>query len=325
MANYLQPIKTKPVFQNYLWGGTRFRDYYHKDVPSSWQKIAESWELSTHPNGLTLIAEGEFAGLTLKAYLDQAGPQILGKHFSDTNLPILFKLIDAKDNLSIQVHPDNEYAQKNEHQAGKTEMWYIMAAEPGSFLYYGFKEKISKKEFQERIENNTLLSVLNAVPVKKGDVFFIPSGTLHAIGKGILIAEIQQCSDLTYRIYDYGRLGDDGKPRQLHLQQALAVTKLEPALATKTNQTIKLKKNAHLKTLASCPYFTTKSLILEDNIELLVLDDTYQVLFAAQGNFKLLWQDKNYSLNEGETIFLPAKLGNYQLQGKGEVLIITAN
>lgn len=325
MPNYLQPIKIKPVFQNYLWGGTRFRDYYHKDVPQDWQKIAESWELSTHPNGLSLIAEGEFAGLTLKAYLDQAGPQILGKRFTNTNLPILFKLIDAKDNLSIQVHPSDDYAQKNEKQFGKTEMWYIMDAEPKSFLYYGFKEKIGKKEFQARIENNTLLEVLNAVPVKKGDVFFIPSGTLHAIGKGILIAEIQQCSDLTYRIYDYGRLGDDGKPRQLHLRQALAVTSLAPAKAPLLPPAIKLKKGAHLKTLVSCSYFTTKSLTLNDEIELLVLDDSYQVIFAAQGDFSLLYQGKSWSLKEGETIFLPANLGRYQLQGKGEVLIITDN
>lgn len=325
MPNYLQPIKIKPVFQNYLWGGTRFRDYYHKDVPQDWQKIAESWELSTHPNGLSLIAEGEFAGLTLKSYLDQAGPPILGKKFSTTNLPILFKLIDAKDNLSIQVHPNNDYAQKNEQQFGKTEMWYILDAEPNSFLYYGFKEKISKKEFQTRIKNNTLLEVVNQVPVKKGAVFFIPSGTLHAIGKGILIAEIQQCSDLTYRIYDYGRLGDDGKPRQLHLKQALEVTNLTQAQPVKSAKTIKLKKNVYLKTLASCSYFTTKSLALAGEIELLVLDDTYQVLFAAQGAFTLIWQDQSWSLKEGETIFLPANLGKYQLQGQGEILIITDN
>lgn len=325
MKNYCQPIKIKPVFQNYLWGGKKFRTLYHKDVPADWSKIAESWELSTHPHGLSIIAEGDFAGLTFKSYLDQAGPTVLGKRFSTTHLPILFKLIDARDNLSVQVHPSDEYARKYENQLGKTEMWYILDAEPKSFLYYGFKKKISKTEFKQRIQNNTLTDVLYAAPVKKGDVFFIPSGTLHAIGKGILIAEIQQSSDLTYRIYDYGRLGDDGQQRELHIDKAMEVTKLTPAKMPPKPSTIPLKKNAHLKTLASCKYFVTKSLTLADEIELLVLDDTYQVIFAVEGNFKLTWQDQTWTLKKGETIFLPANLGRYQIKGKGEVLIITDN
>ncbi len=323
--NYFRPIKVKPVFQNYLWGGTLFRTYYHKDVPSDWQKIAESWELSTHPHGLTLIDEPEFSHWTFQKYLDKAGPQALGKRFSTTNLPILFKLIDARDDLSLQVHPSDDYARKYENQPGKTEMWYILSAEPGSFIYYGFKHKIGRKEFQQRIKNNTLTEVLAAVPVKAGDVFFIPSGTLHAIGKGILIAEIQQASDLTYRVYDYGRVGDDGKTRPLHIDKALEVTKLTPTKSTPLPASIPLNHHASLVTLASCPYFVVKSLKLEDKIQLLVLDDTYQVIFATRGNFILNWQKRTWSIKEGETLFLPAGLGTYDLEGQGEVLLISDN
>ena len=263
----LCPVKIRPVFQDYIWGGTYFRDHYHKDVPKDWQKIAESWELSVHPNGLSLIDSGEFKNRTLKEYLKINGPKFLGKRFDTCTLPILFKLIDAKDNLSVQVHPSDDYARKYERQAGKTEMWYIIDAKPGSQLYYGFKKKIGKKEFAQRIKENTLTDVLNAVKVKPGDVFYIPAGTLHAIGKGILIAEIQQNSDLTYRIYDYGRLGNDGQPRELHVEKAMEVTDLKPAKPPKKSHPIKLKTDATITTLASCPYFVVKSLKLADEIE----------------------------------------------------------
>ena len=167
--------------------------------------------------------------MTLAEYIAEQGKGILGtdcEKFED--FPILTKLIDAKDNLSIQVHPSNEYALEHEHQYGKTEMWYILDCEPGAFLYYGFDHAITKEEFERRIQDNTLTEVLNAAPVHKGDVFFNPSGTLHAICRGIVIAEIQQNSNVTYRVYDYGRVGADGKPRALHIRQALDVTQLTP-------------------------------------------------------------------------------------------------
>lgn len=320
-----QPVKLKPAFQNYIWGGTRFRDYYHKNIPANWQRIAESWELSTHEHGLTVIAEGDFKDWTLKQYLNKAGPKILGSRFATTRLPILFKLIDARDNLSVQVHPTDDYARKYEKQMGKTEMWYILDAEPESFLYYGFKKKITAKEFAQRITDQTLTEILQAVPVKKGDVFFIPAGTLHAIGKGILVAEIQQASDLTYRVYDYGRVGDDGKPRELHIKKALEVTKLEKAHPRKMHPTIPLQKKTHIRTLASCPYFVVKELKLDQEIELLVLDDTYQALFATKNSFTLTFQNKKLKIKEGETVFLPANLGNYKITGSGELLMIMDN
>lgn len=248
-------LKLTPAFKDYLWGGTRLRDDFQKDC--DFDKIAESWELSCHKDGPSTIANGEFKGLTLSEYIDKAGKSVLGTDCEKfENFPILIKLIDAKDNLSVQVHPDNEYAQRVEGEYGKTEMWYIVDCDEGATLLYGFKDTITKDEFAQRIADNTLLEVTNAVPVKKGDVFFIQAGTLHAIGKGILIAEIQQNSNTTYRIYDYGRVGKDGKPRELHVEKAKDVTDLCPAKAYPETP-VEQKDGYTSKLLSACDYFTT--------------------------------------------------------------------
>lgn len=204
-------LKLKPSCKDYLWGGHRLVEEYGKEYDGD--VLAESWELSCHPDGPSVIVNGDHVGKTLQQYIEEEGKGVLGTHcgrFRD--FPILIKFIDAKDNLSIQVHPDNRYALKNEGQYGKTEMWYVMDAGKDAFLYYGFKKEVSKEEFEKRIKENTLLEVLNAVPVQKGDVLFIESGTIHAIGKDILIVEIQQNSNVTYRVYDYGRGGNDFRP-----------------------------------------------------------------------------------------------------------------
>ncbi|MBP3853322.1 MAG: class I mannose-6-phosphate isomerase, partial [Erysipelotrichaceae bacterium] len=191
-------LRLKPACKDYLWGGHRLVEEYGVDY--SGDILAEAWELSCHPDGPSIIDNGAYQGKTLQEYLDAEGMEVLGENCRRfREFPILTKFIDARDNLSIQVHPNNAYALKNENQYGKTEMWYVLDAQPGAFLYYGFKEEISKEEFARRIKDNTLLDVLNAVQVKKGDVLFIESGTLHAIGKGILVAEIQQNSNVTYR------------------------------------------------------------------------------------------------------------------------------
>lgn len=208
-------LKLKPSCKDYIWGGSRLKKEY--GIGYDGEVLAEAWELSCHPDGPSYIVNSRYAGKTLQQYIDEEGKEVLGTHcrrFRD--FPILTKFIDAKDNLSIQVHPDNRYALKNEGQYGKTEMWYVMDAGKDAFLYYGFKKEISREEFARRIQEDTLLEVLNAVPVQKGDVLFIESGTIHAIGKNILIAEIQQNSNITYRVYDYGRVGKDEKKRPAH-------------------------------------------------------------------------------------------------------------
>ncbi len=318
------PLKLTPAFQNYLWGGQRLRDLYHKPAPTHWQNVAESWELSTHPHGLSKINGGPYHDQTFAHYLEAAGPKILGKRFSQPKLPILIKLIDAMDNLSIQVHPHDDYARKYENSPGKTEMWYIIDAQKDSFIYYGFNQKISANEFEKRIKKQTILEVLQKVPAKKGDVFFIPSGTLHAIGKGLLVAEIQQCCDLTYRIYDYGRL-QDGKPRALHLEKALDVTKLDKVDPPPMTTAINLNDHCQLLPLINYKDFIVKKIILDGDLQLLSLPDTYQVLLVTTGQFVLTYQDYQYSLQAGETIFLPADLGTYDLHGQGEILLVTDN
>jgi len=245
--------------------------------------LAETWELSCHPDGPSVIENGVYAGKTLQQYIEEQGKAVLGTHcrrFRD--FPILVKFIDAKDNLSIQVHPDNRYALSHEGQYGKTEMWYVMDAGKDAFLYYGFRKEISTAEFERRIRENTLLEVLNAVPVQKGDVLFIESGTLHAIGKDILIAEIQQNSNVTYRVYDYGRVGKDGRKRDLHIEKALAVTYLVPIIRDKSSY-------PHV---ADCDYFTVDKLNLDGRI-----------LKKLEGKKVLIQRSKGLGENEAEMMW----------------------
>ena len=193
-----------PAFKDYLWGGTKLRDVYGKKC--DYDKVAESWELSTHPAGQSTLSGGKYDGLTFGDYIEKAGKAVLGTNCARfKEFPVLIKFIDAKDPLSVQVHPSDEYALRVEGEYGKTEMWYVVDCEPGASLYFGVNRAITKDEFRKRIEENTLTDVLYKADVKKGDVFFIQSGTIHAIGAGILICEIQQNSNTTYRVYDYGR------------------------------------------------------------------------------------------------------------------------
>ena len=219
--------KLTPACKDYLWGGHKLVEKYN--IHYEGEICAEAWTLSCHKDGPSVITDSDGTEYLLPDFIKMKGKDILGTNCTKYGeFPILIKLIDAKKPLSIQVHPDDEYALIHEKQYGKTEMWYVLEADEGAFLYEGFKKEISKDEFEKRIKNNTLTEVLNKVEVKKGDVIFISPGTLHAIGAGIVVAEIQQNSNVTYRIYDYGRVGADGKTRPLHIQQSLDVTRLEP-------------------------------------------------------------------------------------------------
>lgn len=309
-------FKLAPSYKDYLWGGHRLVDEYHKNYVGN--VLAESWELSCYPDSPSTIMNGEYAGKTLKNFIDEKGQTVLGtncRRFKD--FPILVKFIDAKESLSIQVHPDDEYAMKNEGQHGKTEMWYVMEADEGAFLYMGFNREISKEEFRERIENNTLTEVLNACPVQRGDVFFIESGTLHAIGKGIMIAEIQQNSNVTYRIYDYGRRGADGKTRPLHIRQALDVTKREPVKR-------RLSPDPHIGT---CDYFTVDKLYLDGaHVEKLkgsVKEDSFASIIFIDGDGVITCRGESMFCEKGDSFFLPAGSGEYEICGKCEALLTT--
>lgn len=311
-------LKLQPAFKDYLWGGTRLRDDFQKDC--DFDKIAESWELSCHKDGPSTIANGEFKGLTLAEYIEKAGKTVLGKDCEKfENFPILIKLIDAKDNLSVQVHPDNEYAQRVEGEYGKTEMWYIVDCDEGAELLYGFKDTISKDEFAQRIADNTLLKVTNSVPVHKGDVFFIQAGTLHAIGKGILIAEIQQNSNTTYRIYDYGRVGKDGKPRELHVEKAKDVTDLCPAKAYPETP-VEQKDGYTSKLLSSCDYFTTYAVDVESKAVLEADDTSFLSLLVLEGECEVS-ADDTVKAKKGDSIFVPAGTGKVTISGNCKAIL----
>ncbi|MBQ8614494.1 MAG: class I mannose-6-phosphate isomerase [Ruminiclostridium sp.] len=309
-------MKLNAPCKDYLWGGTRLREEYGKK--SDKDKIAESWELSCHKDGQSVISNGEFAGKTLSEYIEAEGKGVLGKNCERFEyFPILIKLIDAKDNLSVQVHPDNEYAMRVEGEYGKTEMWYIVDCEEGAELLYGFKQEISREEFAKRIADNTLLEVTNNVPVHKGDVFFIDAGTLHAIGKGILIAEIQQNSNTTYRIYDYGRVGADGKPRELHVEKACEVTKLTPPVRPTKPMGDTISKEGYNETLlATSEYFNVNRLDITDKAELEVTDKSFVSLLCLDGKFTV----GDITLEKGESCFIPAGYGKTVISGVGEII-----
>lgn len=314
--------KLTPAFQNYLWGGTKLRDVYHK--PCDFDKVAESWELSTHPAGETRLLVNGQPSVTLREYFEKNGKAVLGTNcekFED--FPVLIKLIDAKDSLSIQVHPSDEYALKNEGQYGKTEMWIVMDCEPGAFLYFGVNRELTKEEFRTRIENNTVCEVLNRVDVHPGDVFFIESGTIHAIGAGILIAEIQQNSNLTYRVYDYDRRGADGKPRELHVEKAMKVSKLTPSDTTEKLGEIETVAGGTVQNLASCEYFTTRRLTVTDTMTLTADETSFVSLLVMAGSGTLTGEGNSVEFTAGDSLFVPAGAGKLTLTGECTVIETT--
>lgn len=315
----MKPLFLTPALKDYLWGGNKLKTEFSK--VTELEKVAESWELSCHKDGNSHIADGEFKGLTLAEYIEKCGKKVLGTNTQKFEyFPILIKLIDAKDNLSVQVHPDNDYAMRVEGEYGKTEMWYIVDCEENASLLYGFKKNITKEEFKSHIENNTLLDVANSVKVKKGDVFFIEAGTLHAIGKGIMIAEIQQNSNTTYRIYDYGRVGADGKQRELHVDKALEVTDLCPAKEYPVSE-IKQLDGYTCKLLSSCEYFTVNALDITEKAELLCDEKSFNSMLVLDGNGIIIADDYEKEFKKGDSVFIPAGMGKYIIKGKTEVLL----
>ena len=309
-------LKLKPAFKDNLWGGHRLVEEFNFDYDGD--ICAEAWVLSCHPDGPSVIAEGEYAGKTLREYIDAEGFEVLGtncRRFRD--FPILVKFIDARDDLSIQVHPSNGYALRNEGQYGKTEMWYVLDAEPGAFLYQGFKKAISKEEYRERIENNTLLEVLNKVEVHKGDTVFIESGTLHAIGKGIMVAEIQQNSNVTYRIYDYNRRDKNGNTRELHIDKALAVTNRIPPE----------KGNVGFPHIADCDYFTVDRVNLDGisryRMQGSVTEKSFLSLLILDGEGTISSKGETKPFRKGDSLLITAGSGDYQIEGKCDALMTT--
>ena len=296
-------MKLKPACKNYLWGGRRLIDEYGVNYDEN--VLAEAWLLSAHIDGTSQI---ENCTKNFADYINYYGLKVLGKNCRRfEEFPILIKLIDAQDNLSVQVHPPDDYAKKFEGQLGKHEMWLILDAAPDSFIYYGVNRSVNRHEFAERIKIGTLPEILNKVHVKRGDCFFIPAGTIHSIGKGIVLAEIQQSSNVSYRIYDYGR------GRQLHIDKALDVANLNP---------VDIAKNS--PHLASCDYFTVDKINLDkfvSRIEGTVDDKTFLSVIILNGRGKISAGDETFNFVKGDSYFIPAGVGSWQVEGAGEILL----
>lgn len=312
--------KIAPAFKNYLWGGTKLRDVYHK--PCDFDKVAESWELSTHPAGESRILGGEFDGMTLSEYF-KACPKVLGGNVQKfESFPVLIKLIDARDPLSIQVHPSDEYALEHEHEYGKTEMWYIVDCDPGAALYFGVNREVTPEEFKSRIADNTVEEVLNRAEVRPGDVFFIEAGTLHAIGAGILICEIQQNSNCTYRVYDYGRLGADGRPRELHIEKAMAVSRLTPSGGQGSAPEAKSVSGGSVARLGECKYFTADRITVESEVSVPVGGGSFMSLTAVKGSGQVTGPENTVDFAPGDTLFVPAGAGSVAVRGSAVLVSV---
>ncbi len=311
-------LKLSPVFKDYIWGGTRLRDDFKMETDID--PVAEGWMLACHKDGMNTIDGGEYDKKTLKEVIDTEGSEkILGENSKKFDyFPVLIKIIDAKNNLSIQVHPDDEYAKRVEHEFGKTEIWYVLDADDDAQLIYGFKNKISKEDFRKAIENNTLPEILNSVKVKKGDLFFIEAGTVHAIGKGTLIAEIQQNSNSTYRVYDYGRLGKDGKPRELHIDKAVDVTVTEPPkYGTKPQGEPENISGGKKQLLTKCDLFTVYRYDCESEITLNADNSSFNHILIIDGCGKI----NSREFKKGDSFFVPAGFGEYKIEGNAEIIM----
>ena len=311
-----EPLRLKPCLRSYLWGGTRLREEYHKTGAGI---IAESWELSVRSDGPTLIGSGAHCGESLADILCADPVGMAGTRCGIAPFPLLIKLIDAQKDLSVQVHPSDASACREKGEQGKTEMWYVVDCEPESTLFLGFSRAVTPDELRQRAQDGTICEVLNRVAVHPGDVFFVRPGTVHAIGAGILVAEIQQNSDTTFRVYDYNRLGADGKPRQLHLERAIEVMNCAPAQGAA--DTLLPCPPDGVQEVLTCEYFRVRRAEVKRRIDLSTEGGSFTHLMCVRGEGDILCGGRNYPFRQGDSYFLPAALGEYAVEGDCSLLL----
>ena len=318
----MQILNLKPALKEIIWGGNRMKEGFGFETEGD--NIAEAWMLSAHKDGPCTVVGGEDDGLTLIEAVAKHGKAVLGaKCASLPDFPLLVKFIDARDRLSVQVHPENEYARRVENDNGKTEAWYILDCDEGAELIYGFNGDLTKDECREAIEKGTLLEKCNRVAVKPGDVCFIPAGTLHAIGAGILLAEVQQSSNVTYRVFDYNRVGKDGKQRELHVDKALDVVHLnKPERDFSAQGEVEAIAGGTMQRLASCEYFSMSSLVLNGETVRTADETSFVSLLVTDGQGSLSDGTQTISLQKGSCIFVPANHGDFTLQGNMKIVEI---
>lgn len=319
----MEIFKLQPSGKDYLWGGTRLRDEYGKRIDLT--PLAETWECSVHPDGLSVIANGAFKGQTLSAVLKQH-PEYMGTKVKNGMLPVLVKFIDAKKDLSVQVHPDDEYAKEHEGDNGKTEMWYVIDADEGASIIYGFKHRVTEEILRKAVNSGTLDKHLQKVKVHKGDTYFVPAGTVHGIGKGILIAEIQESSNVTYRVYDYERVDKNGQKRELHFDKAIQVMNMNVEPDVKQSpRLVRHYPGCSRELLCRCQYFEAERIQVTKGFSFSVREESFQVLMCLDGYGQVETMDaeqKPIRFVKGETIFLPADIGRCLVVGDAIVLKI---
>lgn len=311
-----KPLRLAPCLRSYLWGGTRLRKEYNKIGDGV---IAESWELSVRRDGMTHIAAGEHAGEPLDTLLCSDFTGMAGSRCPAGTFPLLIKLIDARQDLSVQVHPSDATARREDGEQGKTEMWYVVDCEPDSALYLGFSRAVTPEELTERAQNGTICEVLNRVHVHPGDVFFVTPGTIHAIGAGILIAEIQQNSNTTFRVYDYHRIGADGKPRPLHLRRAAEVLCCTPS--DPSAHALSPCPPDGVQEVLLCEFFRVRRAAVKSQIDLSTDRGSFAHLLCVRGAGSIRCGGEDLPLRQGDSYFLPAALGKYTVCGRCEILL----
>ena len=315
----LYPLQFIPIIKDRIWGGTKLKTVLNKDITT--EISGESWEISTVSNDISIVKYGDLKGKLLTELIENHPIEILGnqvyKRF-EKQFPLLFKFIDAKNDLSIQVHPNDELAQKRHNSFGKTEMWYVMQADDQARLIVGFKNKSSPEEYLKNLQNKTLETLLDSKKVAQGDVFFLATGTVHAIGAGTVIAEIQQTSDITYRIYDFDRVDANGNKRELQLENAMDAinfnvvkSKIEyPKQINQSNEVV------------HCPYFKTNFIALNEQLSIQNEKDSFLVYMCVEGNFEIDLENQKYAYKKGDTVLIPAEIKDFKLLGNASLLEI---
>lgn len=319
----MYPLKFKAIYKERIWGGEKLAQQFNKKLPKTKEPIGESWEISGVEGDISVVSNGNLKGNSLneliEIYMDELVGDAVYQRFGE-EFPLLIKLIDANDNLSVQVHPDDELSKVRHNAYGKTEMWYVISAEPGAKLFLGFNQVVDKAKYMNFLNQGKLEDILNSYSVKPGDTFFIPAGAIHAIGKGILIAEIQQTSDITYRVYDYNRVDSEGKSRELHTELALDAINYEmDSEQFEVTKAAELNKNVELQ---SCQYFASSLLKLDGAlIEDYSKRDSFTIYICNEGEVTIKSSgNENVVISKGESVLIPALLDEVKLEGKGQLL-----
>jgi mannose-6-phosphate isomerase len=319
MKSNLYPLQFNPSLKERIWGGEKLRTILNKNITS--KITGESWELSTVEGDVSVIANGDLKGKSLLEIIEQNPEELLGKSVYERfgkQFPLLFKYLDAREDLSIQVHPNDQLAKERHNSFGKTEMWYVMQADADARIIVGFKEDSNKEAYVENLNNKTLVSILDDVKAKPGDVFFLETGTVHAIGAGLVIAEIQQTSDITYRLYDFDRVDAQGNKRELHIDLALDAINYKK-VDTQKNYT----KNSNVSNLVvDCPYFTTSFIPLDAQTTISKDGESFTVYMCVEGEFEISYENFTQNYIKGDTVLVPASIKNFNLSGKASLLEI---